>query len=194
MFIRKNAANIITVSRIVFSLAMLFFPLFSIGFWVFYSLAGLTDMVDGLVARVLKSESKTGAILDSVADLAFFIVIACLLLPKVSLASWMIVSVAIIAALRITSYIVAFSRFHVFVSLHTYLNKLTGLLLFLCPILFYFLGLLPTVIILVSISFLSSLEELLIDATCNKVNRDQKGIFFDRKRISEAHDDPKDDE
>ena len=40
-------ANFITGSRIIFSLAMLFFPVFSAGFYFFYMLAGFTDMIDG---------------------------------------------------------------------------------------------------------------------------------------------------
>ena len=46
----KYIANIITGSRIVFSIALLFFPPLSSAFYVLYAAAGLTDMIDGTVA------------------------------------------------------------------------------------------------------------------------------------------------
>ena len=48
-------ANFITGSRIIFSLAMLTFPVFSAGFYFFYMLAGFTDMIDGTIARKIAS-------------------------------------------------------------------------------------------------------------------------------------------
>lgn len=46
----KHIANIITISRILCSIWMLFGPVFSAGFYGLYLLCGFTDMVDGLVA------------------------------------------------------------------------------------------------------------------------------------------------
>ena len=40
-------------------------------FWTLYALCGISDMVDGWLARRLHAETKAGAILDSVADLSF---------------------------------------------------------------------------------------------------------------------------
>ena len=48
-------ANFITGSRIIFSLAMLTFPVFSAGFYFCYMLAGFTDMIDGTIARKIAS-------------------------------------------------------------------------------------------------------------------------------------------
>ena len=66
-------ADIISALRIVFGLCMLCFKPFSALFYVFYSLGGITDMLDGFVARKLKIESDFGEKLDSVADIVFFI-------------------------------------------------------------------------------------------------------------------------
>ena len=59
-------ANFITGSRIIFSLAMLNFPVFSAGFYFCYMLAGFTDMIDGTIARKLGTESKFGRNFDTV--------------------------------------------------------------------------------------------------------------------------------
>lgn len=48
---RKYIANIVTSCRIIFSILMLFFSVFSPWFYVMYLLCGLTDMVDGSIAR-----------------------------------------------------------------------------------------------------------------------------------------------
>ena len=61
-------ANFITGSRIIFSLAMLTFPVFSAGFYFCYMLAGFTDMIDGTIAHILGTESKFGRNFDTIAD------------------------------------------------------------------------------------------------------------------------------
>ena len=48
---KKHIASIITASRIVFGLPLLFIPLSSTWFYALYLLCGFTDMVDGTVAR-----------------------------------------------------------------------------------------------------------------------------------------------
>ena len=49
---KKHIANIVTGSRIVLSLPLLFIPLTSSWFCVIYLLCGLSDMIDGTVATV----------------------------------------------------------------------------------------------------------------------------------------------
>ena len=51
-------ANIITASRIIISIALLFFPALSPEFYALYLAAGITDMLDGTVAR---KTGKAGA-------------------------------------------------------------------------------------------------------------------------------------
>ena len=47
----KHIANIITIIRIFCSIAILFCSVFSLAFYVLYITAGVSDMVDGWVAR-----------------------------------------------------------------------------------------------------------------------------------------------
>ena len=68
---RKKIANIITFSRILCSVCMLFCPGFSSCFYVMYLFCGFTDMVDGTIARKTKSVSEVGARLDTVGDIVF---------------------------------------------------------------------------------------------------------------------------
>ena len=70
----KHLPNIITALRIAGSIGLLFCNVAGWQFWTLYVLCGLSDMVDGWLARRLHAESKTGSILDSIADLVF---VAC---------------------------------------------------------------------------------------------------------------------
>ena len=64
---KKYIANSITASRVAFSLPLLFVPLTSVWFYIFYLFCGLTDMIDGTIARKNGAVSNFGARLDTVA-------------------------------------------------------------------------------------------------------------------------------
>ncbi|MDO4813206.1 MAG: CDP-alcohol phosphatidyltransferase family protein [Eubacteriales bacterium] len=127
-------ANCVTVSRMLFSLAMILFPPSSVPFEVLYVLCGLTDVLDGFLARKLHTESTTGERLDSIADLFFAVVYAIKILPFLNIPLWMWIWVAIIGAVKITSILIASTKAHRLLIEHSFGNKLTGLLLYLLPL------------------------------------------------------------
>ena len=59
-------ANIITGIRILFSFILLFTKIFSPTFYTVYIIAGISDVLDGLVARKLNLQSSFGEKLDTV--------------------------------------------------------------------------------------------------------------------------------
>lgn len=69
----KFIPNIITCLRILASLLILFVP--NKWFFPLYFFAGLTDMLDGWLARKMNWTSPFGTFLDSLADLLFFLVV-----------------------------------------------------------------------------------------------------------------------
>ena len=127
-------ANLITSCRILLSLLLLFFPTLSPGFYGLYLAAGLSDMLDGYVARRTNSASPLGAKLDSMADLVFLAVCLIKLLPVLALPVWLWVWVGLIALLRLVNILSGFVCRKKLVLLHTRANKLTGALLFLLPL------------------------------------------------------------
>ena len=129
----KMIANTITVSRMLFSLLLLFSPA-PYFFAVLYLLCGITDMLDGFVARKLHTESEKGAMLDSVADLFFAVVYAVRILPLLSVPFWVWIWTAIIAVTKVTGVMIASKKAHKLWIAHSFWNKLTGLLLFLLPL------------------------------------------------------------
>ena len=122
-------ADILTVSRIIFSVMLPFFPQHSFTFAVLYLFCGVTDVLDGLAARKLHTESEKGAMLDSAADLVFAAVYALKILPSLPVPLWIWIWTVMIAGTKITGIMIA-GRIE-----HSLGNKLTGLLLFLLPLL-----------------------------------------------------------
>ena len=134
-------ANVITGIRILLSVGLLFCPALSPCFCALYLLAGLSDMLDGLVARRTHTATPFGAKLDTAADLVF--VTACLikLLPALVISLWLSIWTAVIALIKIGNMVHGFVKQKHFVAFHSPLNKVTGLLLFLLPLTLSFVSL-----------------------------------------------------
>ena len=165
----KYIPNILTIFRILASLLIVmvsdkyFFPL--------YFFAGLTDILDGWIARKMNWTSRFGTLLDSLADLLFFIVVVLKIILTIKLPAFLLWGALMIVLIRCITYLIGYFRFHQFASLHTYLNKLTGLLLFLSPIVLLIIPITPFGIILLVCGSLSAIEELLIVSTTKKLDK-----------------------
>lgn len=127
--------NFITSLRIVGTFVLLFISPLTDSFYLIYTLTGVTDVLDGTLARGLKISSKLGARLDSIADLLFYTVVILRLfpeiLPRLPHGIWYLVGAVVL--IRLVSYTLVAVKFHCFASLHTYLNKLTGFAVFVIP-------------------------------------------------------------
>lgn len=136
-----NLANIITCIRIACSIALLFCPVFSPVFYVLYITAGISDMIDGTVARKTGAASKFGAKFDTAAD--FVLVFCCLikLIPILEIPSWLLIWIAIVALIKIINIISGYVMRKEFVAVHTAMNKVTGILLFILPLTLAFIDL-----------------------------------------------------
>ena len=130
---KKHIANIITGSRIIFSLPLLIIPISSAWFYAFYIFCGTTDMIDGTIARKTGAVSKFGAKLDTVADCVFMLVCGIKILPLLYLPVWLWVWIIIIALIKIFNIALVFLRKRKIISIHSVLNKITGFALFLLP-------------------------------------------------------------
>lgn len=93
-------ANLVTGCRIACSIWMLFFPAFSDWFYILYLLCGLTDMIDGTIARKTNTASRFGARLDTIADFIFVVAALVKLLPVMHLPKWLWIWIAVIAAIK----------------------------------------------------------------------------------------------
>ena len=131
---KKHIANIITGSRAVFSLPLLFISLSSPWFYIIYLFCGFTDMIDGAIARRTMSVSKFGARLDTVSDFVFMLICCIKILPILHIPLRLWVWIALIALTKIFTVTLVFIKKKKLISIHSILNKITGLALFLSPL------------------------------------------------------------
>ena len=165
----KHIANILTGSRILGSVLLLFFPAFSLGFYITYILCGFSDMIDGTIARKTNSTGEFGSQLDTAADLAFAAASLFKLLPATHFPQWLWVWGGVIAVIKISNIIWGYVSKKQFISMHTIMNKLTGLLLFLLPLTMSFMELKCTAIVVCFIATFSAIQEgvyVIMDSEC----------------------------
>lgn len=148
----KHIANIITDSRIVFSIALLFFPPLSSAFYVLYAAAGLTNMIDGTVARKTNTVSDFGAKLDAIAYFIFVAVCLIKLLSILDIPVWLWVWIAVIALIKIINIISGVIKYKRMIAVHSVMNKVTGALLFCLPLTLSFIELKYSAIIVCAVA------------------------------------------
>jgi CDP-diacylglycerol--glycerol-3-phosphate 3-phosphatidyltransferase len=134
-------ANIITCIRIVLSAAIIFCPAFSPAFYVLYITAGITDMIDGAVARKTDTVSELGARLDTLADIVFVAVCLIKLLPVLDIPVRLWIWIAVIAMIKLFNIAAGYIRQKKLVAVHSVINKIAGGLLFLFPLTLSFIDL-----------------------------------------------------
>ena len=157
---KKQIANIVSSSRILLSITLLFCPVFSVCFYGIYLLCGFTDMVDGTVARKTNAVSEFGAKLDTASDFIFFAVALIKLLPVIHIPKWIWVWIVIIAIIKIFNVILGFIYTKKLISLHTVMNKITGLLLFLIPPALQFIEIKYSFAVACIIATIAAIQEL----------------------------------
>ena len=130
---KRHIPNIITLSRILMAVALPFVQSSTAIFWTLYLLCGLSDVLDGAVARWAGTESRLGERLDTIADIIFVAVWIVLFIPAIDVGRWLWIWTGIIAFIKVVNVISGLAMKKGFVAKHTPANKATGFLLFLLP-------------------------------------------------------------
>lgn len=174
-----TVSNGITTLRIIGSAVLVFLGYTSPLFIVIYTLTGLTDVMDGWIARLTGTAGKFGAALDSIADLLFYTVISVKFLPVLlkTLPVEIWYGVAMVLLIRLSAYTTAAIKYHCFASLHTILNKVVGGAVFLMPYAVFLSWERVYGWIVVAIAFIASSEELIIHLSRKNYCADVKTIF-----------------
>lgn len=180
----KSVANYISISRIVLAFAMAFAKPLSIVFFVIYILCGISDALDGYIARKTNTTSKLGDNLDSAADFIVVVVLMIALYPIIKLASLMITWIVVIGIIRVVSVIVVFIKYKTFEMLHTYGNKITGFVLVTFPLSLIFVQSDMMIYIICMLASISAIEELFINILSKELRINKKSIFLKVNRKS----------
>lgn len=157
---KKYIANIITGSRAIFSLPLLFIPLSSVWFYMLYLFCGFTDMIDGVIARKTGTVSKFGTRLDTVADFVFMLVCAIKILPILDMPVWLWVWITLVALTKTLNITLILIRKKKLISIHSVLNKITGFALFLLPLSLTFVPTTYSVATVCVLATIAALQEL----------------------------------
>lgn len=175
----KELPNLITTIRIIGAVCLCLVTPLSQEFYILYTLCGVSDVLDGFLARTMKLTSEKGARLDSIADLVFYAVMLCRLLPVllVRLPEGIWLGVGMILVVRLASYFVAAWRFHCFASIHTYGNKLCGLAVFSVPYILLSSWELGLCIAVCVIAALAAIEELIIHMMQKDYKTNVRGLW-----------------
>ncbi|MDD6245401.1 MAG: CDP-alcohol phosphatidyltransferase family protein [Firmicutes bacterium] len=171
--------NMLSILRMLGTLALVFVQPVTLPFFVIYTLCGVSDVLDGWIARATDSTSELGSRLDSAADLMFYVVMMLRILPELvkrlpqDIWYW----VGGILLLRAGLYLTVALRFHRFSAVHTYLNKLTGVSVFLIPYFLNAAALLPVCFAACTIATVAAAEEWALHLTAKSYHPERKTIL-----------------
>lgn len=143
-----------------------------------YFCGGFTDCVDGAIARRFGLQTNLGAKLDSIADLVFASSIFIMLIKSNIITPLLWYGIGIVFIIKIFSYAIGYIKFHSWSALHTYLNKASGFVLFIFPLLFITIGLNLSVLMVFIITLTAAAEECVIIIFGKKLDRNCKGFFY----------------
>lgn len=155
----KISPNKLSFIRIIFSLLLFFTKPLSYLFFIIYLICSISDVLDGYVARKYNLVTDFGAKLDSIADMTMFLSLIIVLLPVLNFTLEIYVLILIIVILKIASAIYCYIKFEKLSTIHSYLNKITGLLIILIPVLLIFA---PSENLIAIICIIAAIEEFLI--------------------------------
>ena len=152
-------ANIITSIRIICSISLLFCPALSMLFYVLYIVAGVTDIIDGIVARKTNSVSEFGSKLDTVADFVFVVTCLIKLIPVLDIETWMYIWIVIIAVIKVINIVSCYVMWKKLIAVHSVMNKVSGVLLFALPLTFRIIELRYSAIVVCAVATFAAVQE-----------------------------------
>lgn len=173
----KNIPNYITLVRLILSVLLFFITDNWILFLMIYFVCGVSDVLDGFLARKFHLQTKTGARLDSLADFIFFFsaFFRMLLSYRLIIPPPIILGSILIVLIRFFNLHITRKKFGMPGILHTIGNKLSGIIFFFaCPAA-VMLGYIP--IWVVFIPLFSALEETLILLNAGSYNPDIRSLY-----------------
>ena len=174
---KKHLANILTVTRIFIGSILLWYGEITAGFLKLFCVAGLTDLLDGPIARLTDSVSELGAKLDTTGDVIMYMALAKILLFKEKLKKRYVVIILCAAAALLISAFIGLKRFGSFFFIHTATAKLLGFNCFLVPFSSFFNTLDYVVAVICVLLLLLAIESIVIQSKSSSASPDTLSVF-----------------
>ena len=184
MKILRHIPNLLSVIRIVLALSIIIFANNNKFVFSIVLLCGLTDALDGYIARKYHFESKLGAKLDSLGDYVFFLILVLyFFIWHIDLIKENSIFIGIIIIVRLLSLLVCWIKNKKIYSLHTISNKITGVLLFIGILVEIISERKDIILFLLMIALISAFEELIIMFIEKEPDINVKSIFHRERSV-----------
>jgi len=186
--IKQYIPNALSLMRVTFAFAMYFFAKRSMAvFLPLYITAGVSDTLDGFLARRWGVSSKLGALLDDAGDISFFTsaFINFARLVKIERGiPFALSGFAVALSFKLVSLVYTRVTFKQWGSIHTFLCKGLGAVCFFTIAICIFLGRLPLPLLVFAVSWgvLAFAEECLIAMRIREYRTDCPSIFAVNKQ------------
>lgn len=173
----KTIPNLITALRLVLALLLFFITDNWSIFLIIYFLCGISDMLDGFIARHFHLQTKIGARFDSLSDFVFFSVsfLRMLLSYHLTIPVPVVYGAVGIALVRLVNLFITIKKFKQPGMLHTYGNKISGIIVFFACPLAVMIGSMSMIILL--FPFIFALEETIILLRTDFYDPDIKSFY-----------------
>lgn len=196
----KHIPNALSIARIFLIIAFIIIAILDSAIapiaMILFLVAGLTDMLDGPIARRTNNATELGAVLDSVADHFMILVAVFVLVPALGLWSWLLPTIWVALASKLISLAPALMKHRQIFFIHTTLSKITAVLLFLGAIIYFSLHSFVSpqaaidvlnvyLLVVIIIVFVNSIEEFLIILKLDYPEKNPKTIFNVKKLNNE---------
>lgn len=155
----KNIPNYISISRIIMAIILLAPKTFSMTFYIIYIYCGLSDILDGFLARKYKIANEFGSKIDSVSDIIFVFISLLKIMPVIEISIEIYIWIIAIVLIKVFNIIYGYFYYRKLTLLHTITNKITGVVLFVMPLLFGIIDIVMLEILICSIATFSAIQE-----------------------------------
>ncbi len=144
-------------------------------------MCGLSDVLDGYLARKYKWESRAGEQLDSLSDFVFYAIIIYLLVTSTDIAQqmWLMGGIVVVFIIRVVNFIITKVKFHTWGILHSWGNKVVGLFVYVYIAITLWGGrvsLMPGIILCLA-AVLSAVEETIILLSGKEYDANTRSYF-----------------
>ena len=177
----KHIPNILSVSRMPLALSLLFLTQRPYLFVSVYCVTGMTDVLDGFLARRYKWTSELGAKIDGFADILFMLSILAIafFVIKMQIKMYVYIGIAAVAAIKLVNLGITKAKFKNWNTMHTWANKISGLPFFIVVPACIVLNTVPNAMIFIFLCFsaVAALEETVILLSSDEHHTDVKTIF-----------------
>lgn len=171
-----SAYRIVALPFIIYAIATGNKPLYI----TLLSINLITDILDGLIARVFKLETELGAKLDSVADIGTYLMaFAGMIVLEKAFVTDHKTAFLFLIGLWLLPQMVSLIKFKRFPSFHLYSNKITGYIQGIFIFTYFVFGYSAAYFyFMIVISYLAYLEELALVLFLPKLRSNLRSVYF----------------